>query len=118
MQQCYDTFINILNDLCDKYVPPIKSNSAPTLSSNGSSVKRYPSYIRKLLHLKLAAWRNWKLSKSAVDKDLYAVAKLNYSAATKKFEAAKELELIRKNNVRCFYNFVNRKTSSRAGITC
>ena len=39
VHQCYDTFINILNDLCDKYVPPIKSNSTPTLSSKGSSVK-------------------------------------------------------------------------------
>lgn len=112
VQQCWNAFIDILNHICDKYVPRISSHR-----SRGSSKCRYPIYIRNLMQIKLAAWRQWNLSRSAVNKNSYATARRNCSTAIKKFHDAKELELIRKGNLRCFYKFVNSKTTCRSGIS-
>ena len=44
--------------------------------------------------------------------DSYTTAQTNYSTAVKLFHAAKERELLRKNNLGSFYRFVNRKIGS------
>ena len=51
------------------------------------------------------------------DKCIYKPVAVKCSSAINKYHAAKELELIRKNNVGSFYNYVNEKLSSSTVIS-
>jgi len=57
-------------------------------------------------------WKRWKLSNLLDDKRSYKEATDNCKRAIHKFHAAKELALIRKNNLSSFFNFINRKLKS------
>jgi len=61
-------------------------------------------------------WKKWKHSKRHEDKNAYNETANNCRSAIMKYNAAKELELIRKNNIGSFYNFVNNKLHSRSHI--
>lgn len=50
----------------------------------------------------------------SADKLLYKTSAVDCKKAINKFHAARELALIRKNNLGSFFNFVNSKTNSRA----
>jgi len=62
------------------------------------------------LHAKAVAWKRQKISTLEADKLTYKLIASKCSAAIKKYHAAQELKLIRKNNISSFYNFVNKKT--------
>ena len=49
-------------------------------------------------------------------KNIYKTATAKCSSAVNKYHAAKELELIRKNSVGSFYNYVNKKLCSPPDI--
>ena len=67
-------------------------------------------------YYKAFLWKKWKRSKCPADKNAYNDAANNCRSAIMKYNAAKELELIRKNNIGSFYNFVNNKLHARSRI--
>jgi len=74
-------------------------------------IHHYPKYIRKLCK-EAIAWKCWKITNLECDKCIYKSVAVKCSSAISKYHAAKELELICKNNVGSFYNYVNKKLSS------
>ena len=62
-----------------------------------------------MIKKKAVLWKRWKISCLPEDKAVYHDMAVRCRSAVNKFNAAKELELIRKNNIGSFYNFVNRK---------
>jgi hypothetical protein len=111
VHDCWCAFENIIFDACSRHVPISRSST-----SSSSKKFRYPRYVNDLLKYKLVAWRRWKLSNLESDKLTYNAAKNQCSAAIKKFFAAKELELIRSNNLNRFYKFVNKKLTNNSSI--
>ena len=105
---CSDIFYNILCGAIEHFVPKRLSRK-----SDSCSVKRYPQYIMKLVSRKRFLWRLWRRLNNPGDLDLYHEVAENCRLATKKFHAAQELKLIRKNNLGSFYKFVNRKLHSK-----
>lgn len=72
-----------------------------------------------MLNNKARLWKKWKVSNSDQDKESYLAHAKHCRLAIRKYQEAKEIELIRKNNMQCFYRFVNRKcgSGSRSGPT-
>ena len=66
-----------------------------------------------MMKKKAVLWKQWKISSLAEHKIAYNDMAVRCRSAVKKFNAAKELELIRKNNLGSFYNFVHRKLYSK-----
>jgi len=113
VNECWESFLCAVKEICVKFVP-LKSTTKP---ANVKYCKRYyPRYINDLRKSKLIAWKKWKLTKNTNDRIMYASAVASCSKAIKKFYAAKELELIRKNNISYFYNFVNKRMSNYSRI--
>lgn len=52
-----------------------------------------------------------------MDKQTYVGAEETCAEAIKKYNAAKELELIRRNNLTSFYNFVNKRLDNYNSIS-
>jgi len=104
-EQCWGAFMHIVNTAIELFVPQRKSNQnrAKNCSVN------YPRYIKKMIKKKAVLWKRWKISCLPKDKVVYHDMAVRCRSAVNKFNAAKELELIRKNNLGSFYNFVNRK---------
>lgn len=99
----------ILADLCNRYVPVRNSN----VTAAGKKGIHYPQYIKRILKRKAILWKKWKITKSPADKFAYKVAAANCRAAINKYHAARELALIRKNNVGSFYNFVRSRLKTK-----
>jgi len=58
---------------------------------------------------KAILWKRWKLSNAHEDKVLYKTAAVKCKNAIDKFHAAKELALVRKNNLGSFFSFINNR---------
>ena len=105
---CCDAFYNILCDGIERFVSKRVSKDSADYKT-----KRYPRYIMKLVSSKRFLWRKWKRFKNQNDLNLYNETAENCRTAIKKFHAAQELKLIRKNNLGSFYRFINRKLHSK-----
>jgi len=113
-EQCWSTFTCVVNNAVERFIP-IK-RCRPTCSSLKKKGVRYPQYIKRMQNYKAFLWKKWKHSKCPGDKKAYGEAANRCRSAIIKHNAAKELELIRKNNIGSFYNFVNNKLHSRSRI--
>ena len=112
IDECWNTFVEILNSLCFKYMPIRNRCKSNRTACSKFNKRRYPQYIVKLIKFKLLAWKRLKQNSNEHNKCVYIDARKNCTNAIYKFNSAKELELIRKNNLNKFYNFVNNKISS------
>jgi hypothetical protein len=114
IHDCWDVFTQIIDNICSQFVPLI--HIKPPTSKKSLSKRRYPRFIQDLMKIKLVAWRRWKITSHDDDKYQYTIAQHNCSKAINRFHEAKEMEMLRKNNLKSFYNFVNKKTSNRSVI--
>ena len=110
----WSVFSTILHDVFIHFVP---IRSYIVNSSVKSNKIRYPRYIRRMIHNKAILWKRWKISGSTADSLLYKSATANCSTAIRKFHAARETAMIRKNNLGSFYNYINAKSKSHPSIT-
>ena len=87
------------------YMMPLIPLSLTTPSTSNRKRKRirYPRYIRSMGKQKAILWKLWKLSDAPEDKVLYKIAAAKCKTAIDKFHAAKELALVRKNNLGSFF---------------
>jgi len=112
VQQCWNVFLQILFSVCQKYVPLQRSYKRK------SNCKKafYPAHIKNLLKEKLIAWRKWRKSRASIHKTQYCTLRINCSRAIKEYFAARELNLIEKNDLKYFYKYVNKQLSNRSSI--
>jgi len=68
--------------------------------------------LRKCKKRTAILWKRWRLSGSPEDKLAYSTAAVGCKALINKFHAARELALIRKNNLGSYYKLVNSKIKS------
>jgi len=89
------------------------------LYKNVASSKKYhyPRFINSLIKQKLIAWKRWKSSQLVEDKLRYKKLAVDCKTAISKFHAAKDTELIRRNNIGSFYNFVNNNNNNNNNNT-
>ena len=66
----------------------------------------YPHYIKRMLKRNAILWKRWGLSKSLDDKEAYQAIAVDCKKAISKFVAARELALIRKNNLGSFISLL------------
>ena len=104
--------MHAVNNAVEKFVP-MKCCRLSSLKKTGV---HYPQYIKRMQNYKAFLWKKWKRSKCPADKNAYNDAANNCRSAILKYNAAKVLELIRKNNIGSFYNFVNNKLHARSRI--
>jgi len=109
VQGCWDAFTCIINDVCERFIPVRVSKPVTGRVRKGV---HYPHYIKRMLKRKAIVWKCWRLSKSPDDKQAYRTIADDCKRAISKFHAARELALIRKNNLGNFYKFVNSKTQT------
>ena len=112
IEDCWSVFTDLLTQSVNKHVPVVHIHK----SKVKQSIRHCPNYIRKLFKEKAIAWKRWKITKLEYDKNIYKTAAAKCSSAVNKYHAAKELELIRKNSVGSFYNYVNKKLRSPPDI--
>jgi hypothetical protein len=116
-QQCFDVnncwlaLLNLINEAVQLFVP-----LGHVRKMNRKPLKHYPRYIKKLLKQKAILWKRWKLTSFECDKSNYKFAAQQSSDAIKKYNANKELELVRKNNLGSFYKFVGNKLNTHSTI--
>ena len=110
VERCWNSFSQVLYDVFNSFIPVRFSTAS---NSNG---KRkgicYPHYIRSMRKQKVILWKPWKLSNAPEDKVLYKTAAVKCKNAIDKFHAARELALVRKNNLGSFFSFINNKLKS------
>jgi len=100
-----------------RFAPLVKSSSVLRTCKARISSRHYPKHINELIKNKLIAWRRWKRTKAEADLTAYRTIETKCVNAIYKFNVAKEVDLIRNNNIRSFYNFVNRRMSDKAKIS-
>ena len=110
VEDSWCVFHDILTSLFNLYVP-IRHGDASTYDKHNKI--RYPRYIKLMLKRKAVLWKKWTISKLSADKTAYKAAVASCRSAIDKYHAAKELSLIRKNNLGSFYKFVNSKLKSK-----
>lgn len=116
INECMESFMNVLNEGMNIFVP-VKQTFNIQLSSNSRlSVRKYPLYIRQLFRKKVAAWRLYKRMKNDSLKARYKAAEDKFSSAVKSFNAAKENEVINNGNLGSFYRYVNNKLVTKSGV--
>ena len=69
-----------------------------------------------MIQRKAILWKKWKTTNCENDKYNYRIAAQQCSIVIRKYNANKELELVRKNNLGSFYNFVRNKLNTRTTI--
>ena len=67
---------------------------------------------------KAILWKRWNVSNAPQDKALYKTVAGNCKNAIDKFHAAKELALVRKNNLGSFFSFINNRLKSYVTSAC
>jgi len=72
----------------------------------------YPRYITQMQKRTAILWKRWRLSGSPEDKLADSTAAVGCKALINKFHAARELALIRKNNLGSYYKLVYSKIKS------
>jgi hypothetical protein len=104
-------FKNIIWPVIDLFVP-IK------LIHQKNKIKRkhYPKHINKLLNRKAAIWRSLKNHKTPEMNLKYSNIANQCRLEIFKFEKEKEIKILQSNNLGAFYNFVNKKLSSKSGV--
>ena len=109
---CWNSFCNIVNTMIDKFVPVF------TFTNNSLNIgkKTYPRYIKNLIKGKAIAWKRWKTQETDTNEALYKQAEKDCSWAIKAYQSAKELQLLRRNNIGEFYKFINDKFSNNVKI--
>ena len=78
----------------------------------------YPHYITVMRKRKAILWKRWNVSNAPQDKALYKTVAGNCKNAIDKFHAAKELALVRKNNLGSFFSFINNRLKSYVTSAC
>jgi len=112
-ESCRATFHSIFTDTLDIFVPKI----CPKVTRHkGKPNRYYPRYIRDLIKDKAIDWKRWRVSRNECDKLKYKSVANKCIQALNKYHAAKELQLIRKNNLGSFYNFINKKLKTNTFI--
>ena len=104
----WDCFYTVLINIIDDNVPKFNSMS--------KSKSRYPKYIMNLQSRKHILWKKWHSSNLESDKCRYLSISKDCRKAIHEFTIKKESALIDSKNMGRFYNFVNRKLSSKSGI--
>ncbi len=102
-------FVNHLKYVLDNFVP-----DKPIFDS----ARRLPFPTRKLLKLKLRAWKNFLREKSNANLQLYRTARRNSKKAVDLVmrERDKELSVKCKNNPKVFWSHINKNLKSKSGI--
>jgi len=103
VERCWNSFSQILCDVFNRFIP-VRLTSGSTSNSKRKPM-RYPHYIRVMSKRKAILWKRLKVSNAPEDKALYKTVAGNCKNAIDKFHAAKELALVRKNNLGSFFQF-------------
>ena len=72
--------------------------------------------LKKLMAKKTSLWRKWKALRVPSDYESYRMVAKECHQAVNKFHAIVETNLIRKNNIGSFYNYVNRKVGNKSAV--
>ena len=107
----WNQFKNIIWPIIDLFVPvktihPFKKPKA----------RKYPKHINKLITRKAAIWRILKTNKTPELNSKYKSIANQRRLEIYKFETHKEERILQSNNLGAFYNFVNKKLSSKTGV--
>ena len=109
INSCMSSFIAILNEGINLFVPVNRVVDEPSSSNSRAHVHKYPVYIRQLFRKKIVAWRLYKRCRNKQLLDKYKSAEDKFSLAVNCFNAAKENEIIDSNNIGAFYKYINNK---------
>lgn len=112
VDRCWETFLGIINDVFSRNVPTSNIKSCKSRSKR----RVYPNYIKRLVKHKADAWKTWKNTQLEADKLAYEEIRTRLRNSITNFVDAKEEELVRKNNIKRFYQFVNKKISNKSPI--
>jgi len=108
----WSTFSSILDDAIGRTVP-----SVPAKSRRKFTRKSYPRHIRVLFRRKQVIWRKYKLDRdNKLLHDKYKAISDECKTAVRRYEIAKENEVINSDNLGKFYRYVNNKMSCRSGV--
>jgi len=107
----WSAFRKELDEAIEQFVPAIPAQNVPR------AVRRYPRYIRILFNCKLAVWKRLKLDRTNNTlKISYKKISCECRDAVRRYEIAKENEIINSDNLGRFYRFINSKMSCRSGV--
>lgn len=107
-------FSETVNEAIRQHIPLKKGHIEK--SKRYTNKRFYPRYIKDLIKMKAVAWKKWKTTGVEIDKIAYKDAEKNSNFAIKQYHSAKELELIRQNNIGSFYKFINNKLNAKNKI--
>ena len=108
----WSAFSNVLYAAIDLFVS-IRSIK----KVRNSPARRYPSTVKRAAARKKCLWRKLCAKPDcSVTKSAYKMAAAKHKLMVRNYEIKKEQNLIASNNAGQFFNFVNRKLSSKSGI--
>ncbi|XP_047132453.2 uncharacterized protein LOC124811182 [Hydra vulgaris] len=105
IEACWHTFSTLLNNIITLHVLKVRVCEEHKLSHK----IHYPYYVKRLINNKAMAWKRSKVTGKPNDKAAYKLIAAQCSDSIRKYHAAKELKMIRKDNLGSFFNFVNGK---------
>jgi len=128
VDSCWNAFFMIALNAVSTCAPPRR---APKLNNklrvgNLSSCKSrkmrgckrvfYPKHLRKLNIHKKKIWRKFRSKRTALNREAYKKIANKFKAEMAKHTIFKENSLIKKGNLKEFYNYVNKKTKNKSTI--
>ncbi|XP_012562875.1 uncharacterized protein LOC105847690 [Hydra vulgaris] len=105
IETCWHAFSTILNKIITQYIPKVRVCEEHKLSHK----IHFPYYVKRLINNKAIAWKKSNVTGKYIDKAAYKSIAAQCSDSIRKYHAAKELTMIRKDNLGSFFNFVNGK---------
>ena len=103
LQQNYNKFISVIQNLILKHVP--------LKYSNVNKRNKKPNHLKLLLKEKLKIYKEFKTNKSLRDK--YKQSCKNYEDAMKKWQNKLEQQICKNPSSRKFYSYINKKLKSQ-----
>lgn len=111
LDDVFNAFYAILHNCIEQYVP-VKRISAYHVRPG----KRYPFSIKRLIHKKAVAWRQYRSRRTVTSRAYYNRIAAKCRRSIRLFTATCEERLVDRGNIAAFYRHANKKFASKSSI--